>query len=434
MRVLVTGARGQIGTDFASADAPPPGMDLRLTDLRPVEVAGASVGALDIGDRDACHAACEGVDAVLHLAADPSPDADFRTSVLPVNILGTYNLIEAAVDAGVPRIVFASSAQAVAGYPLDHQVRESDPPRPANDYGVGKAFGEALGASVAARTTVAFVAVRIGNYASRRPSVDASRRDRMAWLSPADAVQLLRATVTVPVEGFVVAHGISDNAAKQLSIEATRENGSATHPTTTRSRRRARGSLWQPSAISAGALPARQCRRPDRARACKPEAQAPRRHTHRPGTGEAGVVAVEVRRHERVHGRELSPDQASAGLGSATVAGRRWVAMARRIRTEPTTVGRSHSRVEVTGPSPAKRGTTWNAVAVQTPTNEPPIPEMCHILQFAPSRRRHGRRAADQPTSPSTRVGGVAISNTVSPGSPAPITIPLDSTTTRTET
>jgi uronate dehydrogenase len=221
VRVLVTGATGRIGSAFA-AGSTDGDLDLVLADIRPPAATPWPFVALDVTDRAALGAAVRGVDAVLHLAADPSPDADFHTSVVPVNMLATYDLTRAAVDAGVRRFVFASSAQAVAGYPLDHQVRESDPPRPANDYGVGKAFGEALCASLATRATTTFVSVRIGYYHEHRPDATASLRDRMAWLSPRDAVQLLTRTLTAPIAGHVVVHGISDNAAKQLSIDATR--------------------------------------------------------------------------------------------------------------------------------------------------------------------------------------------------------------------
>lgn len=223
MLVLVTGAAGRIGTAFV-AGVGGAGFDLsvRATDL----VAGDGVAALDVTDPDACRVACRGVDAVLHLAADPDPHADFRTSVLPVNVVGTYNVVEAALAEGVGRIVAASSAQAVEGYPTDHQVRETDAPRPRNDYGAGKAFGEALGSVAGARGPTTFVSVRIGYYADDRPGPDASWRDRTAWLSPRDAVQLLGLALTAPLGdvpgGHVVVHGVSDNAGKRLSIDATR--------------------------------------------------------------------------------------------------------------------------------------------------------------------------------------------------------------------
>ena len=67
--------------------------------------------ALDITDPAACLAACDGMDGVLHLAADPSPDADFRTTVLPLNMVGTYNVVEAALAAGVGRVAVRRAAR-----------------------------------------------------------------------------------------------------------------------------------------------------------------------------------------------------------------------------------------------------------------------------------------------------------------------------------
>jgi uronate dehydrogenase len=221
VRVLVTGASGRIGSAFAASVV---GGDLGivradLTDRDP----GSPFPflPLDVTDRRACREACRGVDAVLHLAADPAPDADFASSVLPLNIVGTHNMATGAVASGVRRFVFASSVQAVEGYPPDHQVREADPPRPANDYGVGKAFGEALCASLSARSSATFVAVRIGNYDPAAPGADATFRDRTAWLSPRDAHQLLGLALTRDIDGFLLAHGISDNSVKRIAIHAT---------------------------------------------------------------------------------------------------------------------------------------------------------------------------------------------------------------------
>lgn len=222
MRVLVTGASGRIGTAFVAGCQ---GSDLELlrADLADHDPGSAvPFRQLDVTDAGACQDACHGVEAVLHLAADPRPDADFATAVLPVNIGGTYNMAVAAVAAGVARFVFASSAQAVEGYPADRQVRESDAPWPANDYGAGKAFGEALCASLAVRSPTSFVAVRIGNYRSEAPDpAESSLRDRAAWLSPRDATQLLRLALVRPSSGYLVAHGVSDNAVKRLALEAT---------------------------------------------------------------------------------------------------------------------------------------------------------------------------------------------------------------------
>ncbi len=221
MKVLVTGASGRIGSAFV-ASCVGGSLDVLRGDIRPDEHAPFPFTSLDITDAAACRRACEDVAAVLHLAADPSPTSPFLERVVPLNIVGTFNMVEAAIDAGVGRFVFASSAQAVEGYPRDHQVRETDAPRPANDYGVGKALGEALCASRAGGPT-SFVALRIAYYNQDPPPATEPLRQRMAWLSVRDANQLLERSLVAPVTGFTVGHGISDNASKRLSLARTRD-------------------------------------------------------------------------------------------------------------------------------------------------------------------------------------------------------------------
>jgi uronate dehydrogenase len=219
--VLVTGAAGRIGAAFlASEDAR--ALQLIPTDLRAArDVGGHEVRALDVTDIDACHRACADVDAVLHLAADPDPLADFTTSVLPLNVLGTYNVLVAAEEAAVRRFVWASSLWAVAGYPDDHLVLETDPPRPGSDYGVGKAACEALCAAHATWSETASVSVRIGAYRPEPPATDESERERRGWLSVGDANRLLARALLADTTGHEVVHGVSAHPRPLLSLERT---------------------------------------------------------------------------------------------------------------------------------------------------------------------------------------------------------------------
>jgi nucleoside-diphosphate-sugar epimerase len=73
---------------------------------------------LDITDLVACKAACEGMDIILHLAAYPSPFAEFYDALLPNNIQGTYNVFAAAATQRCQRVIFASSIMTMQGYPL----------------------------------------------------------------------------------------------------------------------------------------------------------------------------------------------------------------------------------------------------------------------------------------------------------------------------
>ena len=117
-RILVTGAAGRIGTAFRARYGDR--YDFRLVDVREIaDAAGHEAYTADLVELDAARKACEGVDTVLHLAADPSPRARFYETLLPLNIRMTYNLFHAAVEQRCRRLVFASSIHAVNAYPLD---------------------------------------------------------------------------------------------------------------------------------------------------------------------------------------------------------------------------------------------------------------------------------------------------------------------------
>ncbi|MBW0236417.1 NAD-dependent epimerase/dehydratase family protein [Pseudomonas taetrolens] len=220
-KILITGAAGRIGSAFWQAYDDK--SDLRLADLDVSTLAqSAQPFALDISVQASCLEACEGIHTVIHLAADPHPDADFMSSLLPVNIVGTYNMLFAAKAQGCKRFIFASSAQAIEGYPEDVQVQEWMAPKPGNLYGVSKAFGEALASMYANDGQMTTIAVRIANVAIFHPGENHSHRDVAAFISIRDVVALLNKCVEAELSGFHVIHGVSDNRYKRLSIDKTR--------------------------------------------------------------------------------------------------------------------------------------------------------------------------------------------------------------------
>ncbi len=224
LRVLVTGAAGVIGTVFWKRRHGE--FSLRLADLHTKGLAEAPCPSmqLDVSDYAACLAACMDTDVVLHLAGVPHASADFDAQLLQPNIIGTHNIFRAAQVKKVKRVVFASSAQAIEGYPLDMQVHEHMPARPANMYGASKAFGEGVACAFAHQHGMTAIAVRIANVAHFAPGQQHSARDIAAFISERDAVQLLACCVSAQVPpGYHVVHGVSDNRYKRLSIEATRQ-------------------------------------------------------------------------------------------------------------------------------------------------------------------------------------------------------------------
>ncbi|MDQ2683253.1 MAG: NAD(P)-dependent oxidoreductase [Chloroflexota bacterium] len=220
--VLLTGAAGRIGSAFVAEF--PARFQWRLADRETVSDApsGAETIRLDVVDPDACRAACAGIDTVVHLAADPDPDADFDDSLLNNNIRGTYNVFRAAKEAGCARVVFASSVHAVFGYPFDVPVPVDGPVRPVNMYGVSKTFGEATAHAFAYSQGLSSIAIRIGAYENDWIREAATPENLSAYISPRDMNQLLVRAIETPGVQFAIVHGISNNRVKRLSLDHTR--------------------------------------------------------------------------------------------------------------------------------------------------------------------------------------------------------------------
>ena len=214
-RVVLTGGAGGIGRSIAPVLADR--WELQVTDLR----AGDGVTALDVTDADACGVAFAGADAVVHLAANPSPEATWDDLLGP-NVVGAHSVASAAAAAGVRRLVLASSLHTVSSLPAGRQARRTDQPCPANLYGATKAWAEALGSWVAATSATTVVAVRVGWFHDGVPDAEAQWPvDRSAWLSPRDAAELFRAAVEAEVDGFVVVGGTSANRYPKVDVGET---------------------------------------------------------------------------------------------------------------------------------------------------------------------------------------------------------------------
>ncbi|TQR36995.1 NAD(P)-dependent oxidoreductase [Lysinibacillus sphaericus] len=229
-KILITGAAGKIGQHITNTLMEHTNYQLRLADINLLPLrkfkksSDHDVIYLDVSSLEACQEACKNVDIVIHLAGDPSQNADFYSSLLENTIKGSYNIFKAASDNGVSRVVAASSAQAVEGYPLDFQVTDSSPVRPKNMYGVSKCFVEALASYFAYEKQLQSIAIRIGAYDDYKPEGQPlSARDMSAYISPEDFSDLLLKTITTKnLPPFSILHGISDNRFKRLNIEETK--------------------------------------------------------------------------------------------------------------------------------------------------------------------------------------------------------------------
>lgn len=224
-RVLVTGSHGRIGASFSSAVRDR--YRLRLLVRREEHLAAAErngegfVG--DLCEPTSFRPAFEDVDTVIHLAADPSPKADWD-SLHRNNIVATYNTFRAAVEAGCRRVIFASSIHAVSGYPADYQVHAQDPVNPGDLYGASKCFGEALARLVAVQERLSAIVLRIGAFQPREEAMHAERIGMMnAFVSHRDLNQLIRLSIDDERILFAVFHGLSGNRFNRMDIGTARE-------------------------------------------------------------------------------------------------------------------------------------------------------------------------------------------------------------------
>jgi nucleoside-diphosphate-sugar epimerase len=142
-RVLVTGGSGYFGTILVR-QAAARGHAVRVLDLnRPTDPPdGVEVVEGDVRDADAVRAACDGVDVLVNAVAQV-PLAKDRSLFWSVNVVGTANVLLAARDAKVSKVVHISSS-AVFGIPEQNPVTEDSPARPLEDYGRAKLEAELL--------------------------------------------------------------------------------------------------------------------------------------------------------------------------------------------------------------------------------------------------------------------------------------------------
>ena len=228
--IVITGAAGLVGSMLRPRLARP-GRTLRVLDVAPL-TAGPGEEAIQasVTDIDAMTAACQGADAVIHLAGIPGEASWPR--ILELNINGSYVTFEAARRAGTPRVIFASSNHAVGFTPRSaFPVPDYAFPAPDTYYGVSKASVEALAAMYHHRYGLDAVCVRILSCFPRPANV----RMLSTWLSPDDAGRLFEACLTAAGPGSGSSSGYPPTRAA-AGCRWPRRRRSAISPGTTRRR------------------------------------------------------------------------------------------------------------------------------------------------------------------------------------------------------
>ena len=235
-RVLVTGGSGGIGRFVLE--------ELRdrceaiVFDLREPTGPAAHFIAGDILNLPALTDAGRGMDALLHLAAIPNPFNDPPERIFPINVTGTFHALEAAVRAGIPRVVLAGSDSAtglaikkVPLAPAYLPVDEEHPKAPSEVYGLTKLLVEEIGKTYARGHGLEVVVLcpvfvvlpgkedQIAERAAERIS-----RNLWAYVEPPDVAQAFRLALELPrvtYEAFLI--GAADTLSPVPSLKLVKE-------------------------------------------------------------------------------------------------------------------------------------------------------------------------------------------------------------------
>lgn len=221
-RILITGPGGRVGTQIVPLLREH--FALRLFDSQLLAAAGDDeVIAGNIQDFGALRRACQGVHAMVHLAAI-SDEADFHSKLLPINLGGVYNAFEAARQTGLKKVIFASTGQTILNYGKETHVTTEMPARPSTVYACTKLFGEALARHYSEAHGMSMICIRLCYFRAyddpllRIPGHEV----QYDWCSPRDLTQLVVKSIHSKIR-FGVFFGISNNSKCHWDLSNARE-------------------------------------------------------------------------------------------------------------------------------------------------------------------------------------------------------------------
>jgi NAD+ dependent glucose-6-phosphate dehydrogenase len=222
--VLITGASGSLGEKARAHLERLPDMKLRLfTRRNPNNDPTMIVADLTTyAEEWARH--LEGVDVVLHLAADPQSYSGWASiQKLDVDLLN--NIYFACVKKQVPRLVFASSNWTLAGLRFDSVRLSADvEPSPLNPYGAAKVFAERLGKSISEHFGLSVICLRIGYCQREEPNTPGKhmrfgRWGQEMWLSDGDWQMAVECAIRAGPVPFAVVNVVSNNNGMRWTLE-----------------------------------------------------------------------------------------------------------------------------------------------------------------------------------------------------------------------
>jgi NAD+ dependent glucose-6-phosphate dehydrogenase len=253
-KVLITGVYGLIGSVvYDRLSAQPDAFEVyglarrrqpseRVAVDKRIEIPDERFTLSDLSDLAVLEQAMQGIDVVVHMAADPNLEAGWE-SILASNLIGPRNVFEAARRCGVRRVIYASSVTVNWGtllneepYSLIYEGRYDElsladvpmvtverPPRPTSYYPASKVWGEALARVYADNHGLSVICLRIGGVnAEDRPPFDEGWA-RSAWLSQRDVAQMVQRVIEAPDDlRYDVFYVVSNNTWRWVDIDSAR--------------------------------------------------------------------------------------------------------------------------------------------------------------------------------------------------------------------
>jgi len=205
-KIVLTGAAGRLGS-YLREPLTKLAEQLVSTDLASdigALYAGETYQKADLSNLDDMNAVLEGADMVVHFGAI-GDEAPFD-AILSANIVGAYNVWEAAYRKGVKRVVYASSIHAVGMHKNADKIGVDVPHRPDTYYGLAKCFAEDLASLYWDKRNIESVCMRIISAAQVN-----NVRALGTWMSYDDLIHMVEQAVITPDVGFEIVYGVSNN-------------------------------------------------------------------------------------------------------------------------------------------------------------------------------------------------------------------------------
>ncbi len=185
--ILVTGAAGRLGRMVVNRLLQD-GLEVLGTDQVPFDDSPTHYVQANLCESKAVNDVLKDISGIIHLGAIPGPTRHKPYEIFENNVMSTYNLMSAASDYAIKRIVFSSSAfgmgwahDPAAFVPKYLPLDEDHPMMPFEAYGLSKQIGECIGAMISRHSTTSVASLRFTNVAT--PEV----QSQFPWKAPTNS-------------------------------------------------------------------------------------------------------------------------------------------------------------------------------------------------------------------------------------------------------